>query len=382
MAITGPLREDIVIRDAIHGDIVLENGVTAVLDSPQMQRLRFVRQLGTTYLTFPSAHHSRFEHSLGTYFLTREICQRIIEDPDDLRHVILTGLLHDVGHSAFSHVSEPIVRKITGKSHEQIGIDKVRNTELSDILERNGYSVKKMCDLLAEKNKLGAVVWGDLGTDRIDYLLRDSYFCGVYFSGIDAQRLTKVMKISSEGLVIPFKDLSAVAESLLVSRHLMRTSIYTHHSVRIARDMLRKSLREGIAKGLLGVQDLIDGADDYILYSLVKKGDYLSTRVSQRRLFKRAYEIDYARATPKMLAELDSRLEDELGTENFVICLPETQSSKISFKIEYRGKIKSLVEYSPLARALQESNLHETVLVAADKKNRDKVRKACLKVMG
>jgi hypothetical protein len=381
MAKAGAFREEIVIRDAIHGDICLDRSAVAVLDSPQMQRLRFVRQLGTTYLTFPSAHHSRFEHSLGTYFLTKEICQRIIEDEEDLRHVILAGLLHDVGHSAFSHVSEPVVRRITGKSHEEIGIDKVRNGPLAEILEKQGYSVKKTCDLLAEKNRLGAVVWGDLGTDRIDYLLRDSYFCGVYFSGIDAQRLTKVMKISPEGLVIPYKDVSAVAESLLVSRHLMKTSIYTHHSVRIARDMLRKSLCECISKEIIGVYDLVDGADDFVLFSLVKSGDYLAKRVSQRKLYKRAYEMDFNQVNSKVLCELEDKLCDGLGSENFVICLPETQSSKISFKVDYHGKIRNLVEYSPLAAALQGSNSHETVLVASERRNREKIRRICQRVL-
>ncbi|MFA6329553.1 MAG: HD domain-containing protein [Candidatus Micrarchaeia archaeon] len=381
MAKAGPLTEDLVIRDAIHGDITFESGMLAVLDSPQMQRLRYVRQLGTTYLTFPSAHHSRYEHSLGTYYLTKEICQRIMGDSEESRHVMLAGLLHDVGHSAFSHLSEPIVKKYTGKSHEEMGIERVREGKLADAIERHGYSVRKLCDILSEKNRLGAVIWGDLGTDRMDYLLRDSYFCGVYFSGIDAQRLIKVMKISDEGLVIPYKDVSAVAESLLVSRHLMRTSIYTHHSVRIAQEMLRKSLATCIGNGRLEIDELLDGADDHVLFSLVEKGDPLARRVSQRRLFKRSYETERVSDAKKALPELAEKLSDAIGAENFVISTPESSSKHISFKIQYRGKIRNLVEYSSLARALQESNSHETILVATDRKDRDKARKVCHEVL-
>jgi HD superfamily phosphohydrolase len=381
MAKAGPVAEDLVIRDAIHGDICLESGMLPVLDSPQMQRLRFVRQLGTTYLTFPSAHHSRYEHSLGTYYLTQEICQRILGDSEESRHVMLAGLLHDVGHAAFSHLSEPIVKKYTGKTHEELGIERVRKSRLADAIERNGYSVRKVCDILSEKNRLGAVIWGDLGTDRMDYLLRDSYFCGVYFSGIDAQRLIKVMKISDEGLVIPHKDVSAVAESLLVSRHLMRTSIYTHHSVRIAQEMLRKSLAASLENGRLEIGALLEGADDNILFSLVKKGDGLARRVSERRLFKRSFETERVHDARRALSELECALCDALGQQNFIISLPEASSTQISFKIEHRGRIRNLVEYSALARALTQSTGHDTVLVATDRKDRDKARKACRKVL-
>ena len=382
MAKAGPLTEDLVIRDAIHGDITFESGMLAVLDSPQMQRLRYVRQLGTTYLTFPSAHHSRYEHSLGTYYLTQEICQRIMGDSEESRHVMLAGLLHDVGHSAFSHLSEPRVRKYTGKSHEELGIERVSSGRLAEAIEKNGYSVRKLCDILSERNRLGAVIWGDLGTDRMDYLLRDSYFCGVYFSGIDAQRLIKVMKISDEGLVIPHKDVSAVAESLLVSRHLMRTSIYTHHSVRIAQEMLRKSLGTSIENGNLSIPELLNGADDHVLFSLVRKGDMLARRVSERRLFKRSFETERVQGAKKALPELSERLSDAIGEQNFVISMPEASATQISFKIQYRGKIRNLVEYSALARALSESNSHETVLVATDRKDKDKARKVCHKVLG
>jgi len=380
MAKAGTIADGLVIRDAIHGDISIESGMLSVLDSPQMQRLRFVRQLGTTYLTFPSAHHSRYEHSLGTYFLTQEICQRIMGDSDDSRHVMLAGLLHDVGHSAFSHLSEPIVKKYTGKTHEDLGIELVKGV-LAQAIEKNGYSVRKLCDILSEKNRLGAVIWGDLGTDRMDYLLRDSYFCGVYFSGIDAQRLIRVMKISDDGLVIPHKDVSAVAESLLVSRHLMRTSIYTHHSVRIAQEMLRKSLATSVENGNLPVSELLTGCDDHILFSLVKKGDFLARRVSERKLFKRSYETERLKDAKKLLPELEAQLCDAIGEQNFIIATPEASSTQINFKIEYRGKTRNLVEYSSLARALSSANTHETILVATDRKSRDKARKVCHKVL-
>lgn len=382
MAKAGPLTEDLVVRDAIHGDICIGRDLLPVLDSPQVQRLRYVRQLGTTYLTFPSAHHSRYEHSLGTYFLTQEICQRIMGDSEESRHVMLAGLLHDVGHSAFSHLSESIVQKYTGKSHEDLGVERVKSGVLAETIEKNGYSVRKLCDILSEKNRLGAVIWGDLGTDRMDYLLRDSYFCGVYFSGIDAQRLIRVMKISDEGLVIPHKDVSAVAESLLVSRHLMRTSIYTHHSVRIAQEMLRKSLAASVENGNLAIGELLNGCDDYVLFSLVKKGDGLARRVSERRLFKRAYETEHFDDAKKLLPELSEKLSDAVGEDNFTVSTPELASKSISFKIQYRGKIRNLVEYSDLARALSQANSHETLLVATDRKYRDKARKVCQKVLG
>ena len=368
-----------VVRDAIHGDIELGGDFLAVLDHPAVQRLRFVRQLATAYLVYPSAHHSRFEHSLGTYHLAGELCDRIVADKEKARHVRLAALLHDVGHSAFSHLSEPIVKGLAGKNHEQLGLDLIASGEFGEKISDAGFSVSKLCDILRGKDPAGAIVCGDLGVDRIDYLLRDAYFCGVSYSVIDAQRLLQTMKLSGKELVIPIKGLKA-AESLLVSRYLMLTTVYLHHAVRIAQEMLRKAISKALEADELEVEDLTSGTDDFLLQSMARGGNLLARRVAQRNLFKRAYSAQMSsdvgqKEGEKLVEDLDEALADELGRENFVISPFQAHSSDISFRVEDGKKTGNLVEYSALARALEAEKVERTLIVATDADNRIKAAK-------
>lgn len=374
-----------IIRDAVHGDVELDSSLLAVLDSPQVQRLRFVRQLASAYLVFPSAHHSRFEHSLGTYYLTNQICGRLVDDEDKARHVELAALLHDIGHPAFSHTAEPVVGAITGCNHEEVGAELVSSGPLSDEIARCGYSVQTLKRIMTGKDKHSAIICGDLGTDRMDYLLRDAYFCGVPYSMVDAQRLLQSMRFCGDELVVPAKGIRA-AESLLVSRHLMLTSIYLHHAVRIAQEMLRTALMLSLSSCSLSASDIAYGTDDYLLFSMAKSGNPLAVRMLQRKLFKRVYcapaEFSSKQEMVKRMSELCSALCDAVGEGNFAVSPPQMHSSDISFKVEEAGRVKKLVECSAMARALEAERAERYLIVAADKRDFGKVSAACSKVLG
>ena len=379
--VVGP--EETLIRDAIHGDIALDSSVMAILDTPALQRLRYVRQLATAYQVFPSAHHTRFEHSLGVYHLTRLMCDRLVEDEEKARHVAMAGLLHDIGHSAFSHLSEPVVKAACGKGHEELGIAKIMAQPLASDLERHGYSVSVLQKILSGKDKHSAIISGDLGTDRMDYLLRDAYFCGVQYSVIDAKRLISIIKYRGNDLVIPKKGIEA-AESLLVSRNLMISSVYYHHAIRIGQEMLRKALSLSMLRGELTDKALINGTDDHLLYSLVDKGSYLALRLSQRKLFKRAVMHQFARDSKpsewqRAARDIDAALSEKIGLENYVIAQPSIHSSEISFLAETDDGLAPLVEVSPIARALTLRNTEQTLIVACDNSRKDVVSKACAK---
>ena len=96
-----------IIKDPVHGDVEVEDFAQALLDSFEMQRLRYVRQLGFSYLVYPGANHTRFEHSLGTMHLADLMCRQLGLDEPSHRLVVASALLHDIGHGPFSHAIEP-----------------------------------------------------------------------------------------------------------------------------------------------------------------------------------------------------------------------------------------------------------------------------------
>ena len=100
-----------IIKDPVHGYVEVEDFALALLDSPPLQRLRYIRQLGFSYLVYPGANHTRFEHSLGTMFLADVAARRFGLSDEDRTLVVAAALLHDIGHGPFSHASEPLMEE-------------------------------------------------------------------------------------------------------------------------------------------------------------------------------------------------------------------------------------------------------------------------------
>ena len=109
-----------VIRDPLHGYIELDELARAIIDTVEMQRLRRIRQLGFSYLVYPGANHTRFEHSLGTYHLLNVLLDRLDVAKEVEKELLVASLIHDVGHGPYSHVTEPLIQKFTGRSHEDL----------------------------------------------------------------------------------------------------------------------------------------------------------------------------------------------------------------------------------------------------------------------
>jgi HD superfamily phosphohydrolase len=109
-----------VIRDPIHGYIELNEVAIEIIDTVEMQRLRMIRQLGFSYLVYPGANHTRFEHSRGTYHLMNVLLDKLGVAKEEEKELIVASLIHDVGHGPYSHVTEPLIKKFSGRSHEDI----------------------------------------------------------------------------------------------------------------------------------------------------------------------------------------------------------------------------------------------------------------------
>lgn len=224
------------IRDSIHGNLPITQYETELIDYPQIQRLRRLKQLGFISLIYPGANHSRFEHSIGTMHLASQLADQLELTNEDKELVRVAGLLHDTGHGPFSHVSETVLEA----PHEKITEYVIKNTEISDKLKEK-FSLQDITDIIHGKGKLGPIISGELDVDRMDYLMRDSYYVGVQYGVIDTQRLISNLKLEKY-LLLDIKGIQA-AESLLVARYFMYPSVYQHHTTRILNSMFRRGIQ-------------------------------------------------------------------------------------------------------------------------------------------
>lgn len=233
------------IKDPVHGYIQVDEEILPLLDSPLVQRLRYVKQLGFSYLVYPGANHTRFEHSLGTMHFASLMSQQIGLPREDHLLVVSAALLHDIGHGPFSHAIEGLSKEILGWSHTRIR-ELITAYGLDKILENIGVSPDDLCSLVEGVHPLARIIHGELDVDRMDYLLRDAHYTGVPYGTVDAGRIIRTTRMVDGKIVLHESGVQA-AESLLIARTLMRPAIYYHHVSRIAEKMFECSVFEHIA---------------------------------------------------------------------------------------------------------------------------------------
>jgi uncharacterized protein len=272
------------IRCPVYGFIELNDWEWKIISQPAFQRLRRIRQLAWTDYVFPGAMHTRFEHSLGVMHMASMLYDGIVARSRDVlglelgynedglrRHkalVRLAALLHDVGHSPFSHGAEelfPIAADGSRYKHEQYSAAIIRRF-LADVIRNHplnvnyDFSAEDVANLLEGKPEAGnALFWRDLidgqiDADRMDYLLRDSLHCGVSYGRYDWQRL-----VHTAVAVPPTGEASArigvteggwhAAEGLVVARYFMFTQVYFHKTRAIYDHHLQHALAEMLRGG-------------------------------------------------------------------------------------------------------------------------------------
>ena len=233
------LDETKVLKDPVHSYIHIHYEVIwNCLDSKEFQRLRRIRQLGGDFQVYPTAEHSRFSHSLGVYEIVRRMVTEVKSLCAELTEyekvcVMLAGLLHDVGHGPFSHAFE----HVTNHSHEEYTAKIILgDTELNSILR--AVSKKMPEDIVSiiqhthENDILNQIVSGQLDADRMDYLLRDSYFTATSYGQFDLERILRTMRVrkTSEGrkvIVVKHTGIHSV-EDYIMARYQMYWQVYYH----------------------------------------------------------------------------------------------------------------------------------------------------------
>ena len=258
--------------DPIHQLIKAKGCEVKIIDSFPLQRLRFIKQLGISYLVFPSAQHSRFEHSLGTMELADKIYTSLgLKDEKLYNLVRLAGLLHDIGHTPFSHTTEIF---LGDKSHEQIGERVLFEEGLVDILLRCGYTwedVQMLVNIAFRKTEnFPKVITGEFGADRMDYLRRDAYFCGTSYGFFDYSRLLENI-ILIEGKKCVHVSALRSLESFVIGRYFMYSQVYFHKVIRILNIHLKEVLEDFFYRGLLSPEDFHKKSDAHVISLMMDK---------------------------------------------------------------------------------------------------------------
>lgn len=296
-----------ILRDPLWNNIRLDPLALALLDTPAVQRLRYVRQLGLAFLVYPGATHSRFEHALGAYHLAG-VALRLLDErgalaavpADDPAVVRAAALLHDVGHYPFSHA----VEELGVAHHEQLAHDLLLHGDLAAICTA-AFGAEGPARIIAlirgrSDSPLQGLISGSLDLDKIEYLKRDAAMCGVPYGEIDVDRLLNSLVLvphpdtGTLTVGVHEKGLSAL-ESLLFAKYQMYRNVYWHHAVRSATAMYKRLVAEALAHGAVDGAQLARATDEGLLALLDTPELAPSARrqldgLRLRRLHKRVME--------------------------------------------------------------------------------------------
>ena len=351
------------IKDSVHDHIPIDGVALDLLDTPAVQRLRHVRQLGTVHLVYPSANHTRFEHSLGVYHLAKRALAELGVEGNAAAHVSAAALLHDIGHAPFSHNLEELFARETGRYHDDV-THLLTSGQVAVVLREHGLDPDRVARLIAGQGRYGQLVSGELDVDRMDYLVRDAHHTGVPYGTIDHARLVRELRFVDDELVLSPGNVEA-AESLLVARALMNPTVYNHHVARISKTMLRCAT-ERYLQATRTSPETVQRMDDHDLLVALRETDASSSlgrRLTRRDLYKRAIWLEY-RDVPEWILTADSadlrQLETEIaetaGLQPVSVLIdrpPEPTMRESTSRIMVGGDIVRLEDRSPLVRALR-----------------------------
>jgi HD superfamily phosphohydrolase len=409
-----------IVRDPIHGDIKITGCLVDLLETPEVQRLHNIKQLGFAHLVFPGAHHTRFEHSLGSSMIASQIADILGLKEEERTLLTCAAQLHDIGHGPFSHTLESILLQRFGVDHvdltEKLILGKyaifeekerafVTSPSVHEILEKHEVSKKEICGIIrgkpSKKPYLGQLLNSTIDVDQLDYLMRDSYYTGVAYGLIDLQRLLQTMMIYKGNLAMMRKGVSVV-ENILMARALMYSSVYFHKTVRIPELMLSKAL-EGIPDA--EPFEFFRMTDAEIMVSLKTMGQFqqeIITRLKYRDLYKQAYAVslfDLEKEQLKIVKQLEDvsyrrqkerELEDafDIPAGHVIIDIPrpellraEPRINNTDIRVIDRDHVKSLDEFTPIAKAIRSRIAPDWVfMIISDEKYRKKIAKKIQRV--
>lgn len=268
-----------IINDPVYGFIGVPNEtIYDLISHPWFGRLRNIRQLGLTHLVYPGAVHTRFHHALGTLHLANLAIETLLmkgvevspEESDGLRIALL---LHDLGHSPFSHSLEFILVQCGHELLTEVGIQKL------DVLFKGKLSTaRQIFENTYPKTFFHQLVSGQMDLDRLDYLNRDSFYTGVSEGVVSFDRIIKMLDVRSETLVLEEKALYSI-ENFLIARRLMYLQVYFHKTVIASEQMLLKIIQRAQLVTRNGEKLFSTPSLQVFLKNEIKKEDLLTNPI-------------------------------------------------------------------------------------------------------
>ncbi len=383
------------IKDSVHDHIRIDGVARDLLDTPPLQRLRRISQLGTVSLVYPSANHTRFEHSLGVFHLACAALESLGIEGVRADRIRAAALLHDIGHGPFSHNLESLTYRRTGRYHDDVD-DLVAEGQVGAVLREHDLDPAAVAELISGEGRFGQLVSGELDVDRMDYLVRDAHHTGVPYGTIDTGRLVRELRFVDGELVLAEGNVQT-AESLLVARALMNPTVYSHSVARISKSMLRRAaerLLDSPAHDVDAAQ--LQRMDDHDLIAALRSAEETSTfsqRLDTRSLYKRAVwaEMDdvpggIIDADHETIRAFEREIAGEASVtpEDVILDVPPRPSmAESTTRVMVNGEIRSLDQQSPLVAALRAGQYAQWRLgVYSPADHRDRVGRAAVDVLG
>ncbi len=298
------------LRDPIHGFIEADALEAALINSRPLQRLRFIHQLGLTFLVYPGAEHTRFSHVLGAMALAGRVFDALMGKAGDLlpaserplarRLVRLAALVHDLGHAPFSHSAEELFER--GIDHEEMTRRLLASDEVATIFARLGEGLDPAAvaallagDVPPERRFLAQVISGELDVDKMDYLLRDSLFCGVRYGVYDLDRLLDTLAVVADpetgalGVGVEEGGVHAI-EALVLARYYMFTQVYFNVTGKALENHLSEWMRAADRRWSSQPATFLAEDDLSTLTAMRASANQHARAVVERRHFPLAFE--------------------------------------------------------------------------------------------
>ena len=297
-----------ILRDAVHGDIQLGALEIELIDTAEFQRLRGIRQLGTAYLVFPSAVHTRFEHSIGTSWMARRMIeairlhQAVTVSGDEEETIRVAALLHDITHIPFGHTLEDERRVLPRHDKDQSRTDFfLRESAVGSILKRAGIQDEVIRILSGGAGFKSDIAGGAISADLLDYLRRDTYFCGLsqyydqrVFEAFTVEDGRLAMNLEKHGVLR--RDALSELINLLRIRYTLSERVYFHHTKISSGAMMSKAVEHALRDGL-EPRELCNLKDETLIWVLRERYSknravcHLLDRFEARHLYRASHVL-------------------------------------------------------------------------------------------
>lgn len=359
------------IRDPLWGNIFLSPGLERIAASGPFAKLGRIKQLGPAFLVYPGATHTRRAHSLGVFHMARRLAWALAArgeldfcTREGLQSYLVGALCHDLGHFPFAHS----LKELPLAEHESLTARAILGEPLRGLVEAAGADPLVAAAIVdkgapdggdRELRFFRGLLSGVLDPDKLDYLNRDAFFCGVPYGAQDSDFILQRVAVGpGDALAIEERGLMSV-EGLLFSKYLMYRSVYWHKGVRAATAMIKKAVLLALKAGVLCNEDLY-GLDDDGFYSRLRSIDFpplaLAEAVFEGRLYESVLDLPFDAGDRRQLGllDLDARLraEAELARDagldplGLVIDIPEPISFETDLPVLREHGSRAAVPFS------------------------------------